>query len=75
MLLSDVVLPGGMDGVALADSCVEQQPDMPVALVSGYPTDALTRGARDPSRYALLPKPYSTAQLAEFIEGVLASYS
>lgn len=74
LLMSDVVLPGGMDGVALADACIELRPDLPVALVSGYPKDALERGVNDPGRYALLPKPYTTAQLAEFVEGVLANH-
>lgn len=67
LVISDVVLQGGMDGVALADACTALQPGLPVALVSGYPKEALGRNARDPRRFALLSKPYSTDQLASFV--------
>ena len=67
LVISDVVLPGGLDGVALAEACTALQPGLPVALASGYPQDALGRDARDPGRFALLSKPYSTDQLASFV--------
>ncbi|MGL4603848.1 MAG: ATP-binding protein, partial [Iodobacter sp.] len=37
LLLSDIVMPGGMDGITLAQYISEFSPDMAVLLTSGYP--------------------------------------
>lgn len=36
VVLSDIVMPGGMDGVALARTLREQRPGLPVVLISGF---------------------------------------
>ena len=40
LLFSDVVSPGGMSGFELAGQLQSSLPELPVALVSGYPTEA-----------------------------------
>jgi PAS domain S-box-containing protein len=65
LVLSDVVLPGAMDGFALAKTCHERYPGVPIVLVSGYPQDTLNE--EDLGRWRLLQKPYSTQQLANFV--------
>lgn len=67
-LVSDVVMPGGMDGVALADAARRQRPDIAVVLVSGYADE---HAGRDLSRYPLLDKPFGKSQLQQMLRSAL----
>ena len=49
LLLSDVIL-GGMDGYALAMALTARQPGLRVVLMSGYPSEMLTRAGNWPAR-------------------------
>jgi CheY-like chemotaxis protein len=47
VVLTDVLMPGGMDGVALARRLRQELPQLPVVLISGHSGDvALTDGFR-----------------------------
>ena len=64
VLLTDVVLPGGMDGRAIADSAKVRNPDIKILFMSGYPRDAIkSRGQLD-GDVLLLEKPFRKALLA-----------
>jgi CheY-like chemotaxis protein len=68
-LLSDVVMPGGLDGHALAREARRLRPGLPIILVSGYSKEmALGNGADGAS---FLSKPFSTAALAGALARVL----
>jgi PAS domain S-box-containing protein len=62
MVFSDVVLPGDIDGVALANMVRERHPNIPVLLTSGY-AKALS-GRHD---LPILRKPYQLEALADAI--------
>ncbi|CDZ34743.1 Putative sensor histidine kinase with PAS/PAC and Response regulator receiver domains [Neorhizobium galegae bv. officinalis] len=62
LVFSDVVMPGEMDGRALATELIKQYPMLPVVLTTGY-ADVESIGAE--SRFRPLVKPYSRRQLAE----------
>jgi PAS domain S-box-containing protein len=66
LVFSDVMLPGEMDGVELANELRERRPDLPVLLTSGY-AEALTRSHGVP----ILRKPYRVAALADAVRAVL----
>ncbi len=62
VLLTDVVLPGGMNGVQLATAALERRPELRVLLMSGYAEQALEQ--KDfPA--LLLHKPFRRRELAE----------
>jgi PAS domain S-box-containing protein len=62
VLVSDVVMPGGMSGVELAREARRMQPDLGILLVSGYAADVLVRhGAAE--EFDILHKPYAHAEL------------
>lgn len=71
LLLSDVVLPRGMDGYALASQARMRYPGIRVLLMSGYPRDALA-GA-DSSDVRLLRKPFTSRQLHRAVEETLSA--
>jgi signal transduction histidine kinase len=69
VVLSDVLMPGGMDGVALARRLRQELPQLPVVLISGHSGDvALNDGFR------LLRKPCSPeALVAVLYDAIRAS--
>ena len=64
LVFSDVVMPGGMNGVELADEIRCRWPTLPVVLTSGY-SETLVEGRG--SEYDLLRKPYSAEALSRLI--------
>ena len=71
LLFTDIVMPGGMDGLDLADEARRLHPGLRVLLTSGYTESALSRhGAPEPG-VLLLKKPYRRRDLAEAIRGAL----
>ena len=70
IMLSDVVMPGGMTGIELARTCTRDHPDMRIVLTSGYAGDDVDE-ALTAAPWPFLRKPYSAEQL-ERILGDLA---
>jgi two-component SAPR family response regulator len=69
LLFSDVVLPGGMSGMELAEEACRSFPDLKVLFTSGYTRDTAQRwGLAD---FELLEKPYTKAQLASMLSRAL----
>jgi CheY-like chemotaxis protein len=62
VVLSDIMMPGGVSGLELAREIVRRQPDLPVILTTGY-VEAAAR-MRD-GEFHLLLKPYTLEALAE----------
>ena len=70
LVFSDVMLPGELDGLALAEAVNRNYPKVPVLLTSGY-AKALT----SPHGLPILRKPYQIAALAEAVRPTLNSHS
>ncbi|WP_372784172.1 ATP-binding protein [Phenylobacterium sp.] len=69
LLLTDLIMPGGVNGVELAHKAVEMRPGLPVILTSGYTGETL--GAATEAPWPLLAKPYPAEALAAVIEAVM----
>ena len=65
ILFSDVVMPGGMNGVELANEARRLRPDLRVLLTSGYTGEALAGDHHVPGDVVVLVKPYRLEELAE----------
>lgn len=59
LVFSDIVMPGRMDGLALARAIREEYPGLPVLLTTGYSQAALSAA----SEFSILRKPYQLAEL------------
>jgi CheY-like chemotaxis protein len=68
IMLTDIVMPGGMSGVDLARQAARDWPDMRIALTSGYVGDDVDQVLAD-TPWPFLRKPYSTEQLRSIIDG------
>ena len=69
LAIVDVVMPGGMDGHAVADEIDRRRPDVKVILTSGYSPRLAAAGARDARPF--LPKPSTRSQLAQLVHRTL----
>jgi PAS domain S-box-containing protein len=69
LMLTDLIMPGGMNGVELAHAAVALRPGLPVILTSGYTGETLGAAAEAP--WPLLAKPYPAETLAALIEAVM----
>ncbi len=70
LVLSDVMMPGGMNGVALVREMRQRKISLPVVLVSGFSAFA-KRDAEDEG-IPLLPKPYTLSDLAAQLSSALS---
>ncbi len=68
LVLSDMVMPGDMDGLALAKAIREREPDLPVVLTTGFSEAA---AAATTERFRLLSKPYGIDALATVLGDAL----
>jgi len=64
LMFSDVSMPGHVSAADLVRQAAQLAPGMAVLLTSGHAVDRALLGADMPLDLALLPKPYSLAQLA-----------
>lgn len=71
ILLTDIVMPGTLTGLDLAEAAGTTHPNMKVVFMSGYAGDSVKHKALERSENFLL-KPFSSAQLKEILlEGVV----
>jgi PAS domain S-box-containing protein len=64
LLMTDIVMPGGMNGRQLADRARELNPNLRVLFTSGHTDEPAIRALRVDGRCGFLGKPYRRADLA-----------
>ncbi|QXG34115.1 response regulator [Pseudomonas viridiflava] len=73
LLVTDVGLPGGMNGRQVADAARAVRPDLKILFVTGYAENAaLAHDTLEPGMY-VLPKPFSIAALTGRVTELLDS--
>jgi len=68
LLISDVIMPGGMNGVELAHWARNQRPEIKLLLFSGWTADTLVAAPPD---LPILQKPFDIAALKRAIERLM----
>jgi len=68
LVLSDIVMPGRLNGLELARSLRQQRPELPVLLATGYSQYV---GAATREGFGLVEKPYRRASLAASIRAAV----
>lgn len=71
LLVSDVVMPGGMMGQELARTIKDHLPAIKVLLISAYPRQELIASGRIDANTPLLAKPFRAQKLLASIEALL----
>ena len=71
LVLSDVVLSGGENGLKFAREIKETRPELPVALMSGYPDTQAADKDINAQGFPLLSKPFQQSELASTLRALL----
>jgi two-component system, NtrC family, sensor kinase len=71
IIVSDIIMPGGMNGPQFAREVRRRNPDMPVVLVSGY-SESLAEAGQE---FSVIAKPLTQAALAEAIRRPFVEHS
>jgi CheY-like chemotaxis protein len=73
ILFSDIVLPHGMSGVALAREARALRPQLRILLASGHARETLGAEGNDFADFAFLPKPYRLQELGAALKALGAT--
>ena len=71
MVFTDIVMPGGMNGLELGDKARELRPNLAVLTCSGFTAGVLHERDDDKPVYPLINKPYSNRELANAVRKML----
>jgi CheY-like chemotaxis protein len=71
LLFTDVVMPGGLDGVELVQLAQERWPALKVVLTSGFPEARINVNSPSVNNVQLVSKPYSKEELAAALRAAL----
>ena len=71
LLLTDMVMPGGVSGRQLAETILQQKPELPVIYTSGYSTELFGGGMALREGVNYLPKPYRSTALTDIVTNAL----
>ena len=63
LLITDVSLPGGMNGRQLAEGARDMQPDLQVLFITGFAESTVWRGGQPPPGMQVLVKPFEIDSL------------
>ncbi|WP_228016938.1 PAS domain-containing sensor histidine kinase [Synechocystis sp. LEGE 06083] len=72
LLLTDIIMPGGMNGRELADRAKAMYPKLKILFTSGYTENAIVHHGRLDPGVDLLSKPYNRLELATKVRQVLS---
>jgi CheY-like chemotaxis protein len=75
LVLSDIVMPGSIDGLELAERIHQLDPDLPVLFISGALSEVDPRTAMIAEKQLLLQKPFYPKQLVDFVRAHLRGTS
>ena len=71
LLFTDLIMPGGMNGVMLARAARERQPKIKVLLTTGYAEASLERTDAGGTEFKIIMKPYRRLDLARRMRRLL----
>ena len=69
LVISDIVMAGAMDGIALARAIRERKPNLPVLLVTGYSQSLAEANVE----FTVVRKPFELAQLSRTVSRMIAA--
>jgi PAS domain S-box-containing protein len=68
MLLTDLVMPGEQNGLALAKQLLREKPNLSVVVMSGYSSEGSQQELQDAQGVRFLSKPFDLSTLQQFLD-------
>ncbi len=72
VLVSDIGLPGGMNGRQLAEAVAHRRPSLPVLLATGYGRDGRSAAGAGAPGIAVIEKPFAPDELVRRVTALAA---
>ena len=71
LVFSDVIMPGGMTGIDMAEEILKLSPDKPILLTTGYTEKALKDRILEFKNIVCVSKPYDTNELPKYVHSMM----
>ncbi|TFZ34277.1 PAS domain-containing protein [Pseudomonas syringae] len=71
LLFTDLIMPGGLNGIMLAREAMRRKPGIKVLLTTGYSENSLERTDAGGNDFEVISKPYVPTELAKRIRRIL----
>ena len=75
LLLTDVGLPGGMNGRQLADAARQHRPDLKILFITGYDEQAAFESGQMAAGMAIMSKPFNIDTFSTKVKDILGAPS
>jgi two-component system NtrC family sensor kinase len=75
IVLSDVIMPGGLSGLDLAEIIRQRWPRTAILFMSGYSYDEFARHGIDPDTIGLLRKPFTKRELLRKLQDTVSVHT
>jgi CheY-like chemotaxis protein len=72
LMLTDIVMPG-IDGITLATSAVQSNPEMPVLMMTGFASEGQRAKSLDAVIEKVISKPFSLRDICSAVDEALAA--
>lgn len=73
LVFSDIMMPGGMNGIDMAKRILLEKPTTPILLATGYTQQILKDKIAESDHIICISKPYDTDKLPELINSMLVA--
>lgn len=73
LVFSDIMMPGGMNGIDMAKQILLERPATPILLATGYTQQILKDNIDESENITCISKPYDTDKLPELINSMLVN--
>ncbi len=71
-VFSDVIMPGGLTGIDMAERMLEKSPNLPILLATGYTEKSMKDRMLATSQAVFISKPYDTEDLPGLIHAMMS---
>jgi len=71
LLVTDVGLPGGMNGRQVADTARQEHPELKVLFITGFAESAVVSNGNLPAGMAVITKPFALTALSQKIRDLI----
>jgi CheY-like chemotaxis protein len=71
LLFTDIIMPGRLNGVDLAQTALQSRPDLKLLFASGYASEAVLAPLREQINLGFIKKPYRPRELTQRIAALL----
>lgn len=75
LVFSDVIMPGGMSGIDMAEKILGQRPSLPILLATGYTEQSNKDRLLDNDNVVIISKPYDTQTLPSLVASMITTAS